>query len=311
MKTVLFHRRLRGLTGGHLKVWDFFRHTLASGDHTAKIVFTADSVWTAENPWRDAKEHVVASFASVKPDLYFFGAFDWEQLPAAERRSSKIPVLNLIAHVRHGDPKDPRFPMLANRAIRICVSPEVRTAITAHTQPNGPIVVIPNAVDVTAAPRAPERDVDLVVVALKQPLIGARLAERLTKPGRRVQLLDKRLPRTEFLGWLSQSKTALCLPHETEGFYLPALEAMALGTLVVCPDAIGNREFCEHGVNCLFPEFSSGAIQAAAEEALALPPERRATMVAAGRETAARHGLEDERRAFVELLREAPRLWRA
>jgi hypothetical protein len=34
-------------------------------------------------------------------------------------------------------------------------------------------------------------------------------------------------------------------------------------------------------------------------------------MVAAGRETAARHGLEDERRAFVELLREAPRLWRA
>jgi glycosyltransferase involved in cell wall biosynthesis len=153
--------------------------------------------------------------------------------------------------------------------------------------------------------------VDLVVVALKQPELGARLAKDLTKRGRRVELLDKRLPRVEFLRWLARSRTALCLPHETEGFYLPAIEAMALGALVVCPDAIGNREFCEAGVNCLFPAFDEGAILAAAEEALALPGEKRDALVVAGRETAARHGLDAERRAFVELLREAPRLWGA
>lgn len=311
MKTVLFFRRLRGLTGGHLKVWDFFRHTLASGDHTARIVFSADSVWTHENPWRNAREHVIASASSVRPDLYFFGAFDWEHLPPEERARSRIPVLNLIAHVRHGDPKDPRFPLLANHAIRICVSPEVATSINAHTKPNGPVVVIPNAVDVAEAPDVAARDVDLVVVALKQPELGAELAKRMTKRGRRVELLDKRLPRVEFLRWLARSRTALCLPHETEGFYLPAIEAMALGTLVVCPDAVGNREFCEGDSNCLFPAFAKDAILAAAEEALALPGEKRDALVAAGRATAARHGLEGERRAFVELLREAPRLWSA
>jgi len=311
VKTVLFFRRLRGLTGGHLKVWDFFGHTLASGDHTARIVFSADSVWTHENPWRDSREYVVASAAAVRPDLYFFGAFDWEHLPPAQRARSRIPVLNLIAHVRHGDPKDPRFPLLKNRAIRICVSPEVATAISANGPPNGPVFVIPNAVNVAEAPEVAVRDVDLVVVALKQPLIGARLAQRLAKPGRRVELLDKRLPRTEFLRWLARSKTALCLPHETEGFYLPALEAMALGTLVVCPDAVGNREFCEHGVNSFFPAFSSDAIRAATEAALVLPPAARDGMLAAGRATAARHGLDEERRAFVELLRQAPGLWSA
>jgi glycosyltransferase involved in cell wall biosynthesis len=308
---VLFFRRLRGLTGGHLKVWDFFRHTLDSGDHTARIVFSADSVWTQENPWRDARQFVVASASAVRPDLYFFGAFDWENLPPAERARSSVPVLNLIAHVRHGDPKDPRFPLLQNRAIRICVSAEVAAAIRAHATPNGPVVVIPNAVNVAEAPAVSQRDVDLVVVALKQPDLGRRLAKRLARRGRAVELLDARLPRVEFLRRLARARTALCLPHETEGFYLPAIEAMALGTLVVCPDAVGNREFCQASVNCLFPAFEEGAILAAAEEALSMPAAARDALVAAGRATAARHGLDRERRAFVELLREAPRLWSA
>jgi GT2 family glycosyltransferase len=38
-----------------------------------------------------------------------------------------------------------------------------------------------------------------------------------------------------------------------EGFCLPALEAMAAGCAVLCTDAHGNRDFCEHERNCLMP----------------------------------------------------------
>ena len=33
----------------------------------------------------------------------------------------------------------------------------------------------------------------------------------------------------------------LFLPNQREGVYIPGLEGMALGTLVVCPDCVGNR----------------------------------------------------------------------
>ena len=39
-----------------------------------------------------------------------------------------------------------------------------------------------------------------------------------------------------------------------EGFCLPVLEAMATGCAVVCTDAHGNRDFCEHERNCLMPD---------------------------------------------------------
>ena len=308
-KTVLFFRRLRGLTGGHLKVWDFFQHTLASGTHTARIVFSADSVWTSENPWRDSRRNVVAARKSVTPDLFFLGALDWEHLTPEERAHSKIPVLNLIAGVRHANADDPRRAMLRHRAIRICVSREVAEAIRRAGPPNGPVVVIPNAVNIADAPAFRERDVELLIVATKQPSLGRKLAARLVRQTPKLEILETRVPRAEFLARVARAKVAVFLPLAAEGFYLPALEAMALGTVVVCPDAVGNREFCVDRVNSFLPEFDEEAIVVATGRALAQTPKARAEMVAAGTATAARHGLEAERRAFVELLRRAPQMW--
>lgn len=311
-KTVLFFRRVVRLTGGHLKVWDYFRHTLASGDHAARIVFSPDTVWTDANPWRDSRQYVVPPGVRVQPDVYFLDGGDWANLPPAERASSPIPVINVIGGVHHGDPKSPGFALLRCRAIRICVSQEVANAIRAHGEPNGPVFVIPDAVDVSAAPaiEGAGRDVDIVVVAVKQPELGARLAARLARPGRRVELLKQMLPRNEFLRWLARSTTALFLPSPTEGFYLPAIEAMALGTLVVCPDAIGNRDYCRDGVNCFFPPFHEDAILDAAERALGMTPDAREAMVREGLATAAGHGLDQERKAYLAVLRDAPALWR-
>jgi hypothetical protein len=245
----------------------------------------------------------------VKPDVLFLGGLDWEFLSEAERKKSKVPVLNLIAGVRHANPGDPRRALLAHRAIRICVSDEVAAAIRAAGPPNGPVFVIPNAVNVADAPADVIRDVDVVVVGSKQPGMARRVAARLRTASRTVDLLDAKLPRREFLGRLARARTAVLLPLAAEGFYLPALEAMALGALVVCPDAVGNREFCSDRVNCLMPEYGEESIVAAANVALSMSAQRRGAMIAKAAETAARHGLAEERRAFLELLRQAPRLW--
>jgi glycosyltransferase involved in cell wall biosynthesis len=76
-----------------------------------------------------------------------------------------------------------------------------------------------------------------------------------------------------------------------EGFALPPLEAMATGGAVVCTDAHGNRDFCVDGVNCLMPEPSPAAVSAAIARLLA-HPELRASLGAAGIETASDYAWE-------------------
>jgi glycosyltransferase involved in cell wall biosynthesis len=101
----------------------------------------------------------------------------------------------------------------------------------------------------------------------------------------------------------------LFLPGSTEGFYLPALEGMAMGTVVVCPDCIGNRSFCLPGVNALRPAYDDTEVLEQVEAALALSASAAAGLVAAAGVTAREHALTFERARFHEVLRDLPRLW--
>ena len=69
-----------------------------------------------------------------------------------------------------------------------------------------------------------------------------------------------------------------------EGFCLPALEAMAAGTPVVCTDAHGNRDFCVDGENCLIPEPTVASVGDAISRLLT-DAELRERLVRAGRDT--------------------------
>jgi len=99
------------------------------------------------------------------------------------------------------------------------------------------------------------------------------------------------------------------LPLEAEGCFLPALEAFALGCLVVCPDCIGNRQFCRDRETCLRPPHAIESIVAAAETAMAMAPAERERIVAAAAVEAKTRGLEGERRAFLDVLDHLPQMW--
>jgi glycosyltransferase involved in cell wall biosynthesis len=100
------------------------------------------------------------------------------------------------------------------------------------------------------------------------------------------------------------------LPNPKEGFYLPALEGMALGTIVVCPDCVGNRSYCVDRVNSFRPAYSVEAIVTDAREALARRTQL-TEVIASAANTARHHDLAEERRSFLGILNEAPKLWAA
>ena len=309
MHNVLFYRDFRNFTGGHLKVWDYFNHVNAAPDYRAGIYFTPESLWDVTNPWLAIRDRALTAWSPHETDVVFLGGFDWLQLPASERPLFECPVINLIQHVHHGDPAHPLSTFLTHRAIRVCVSEEVQSAIQATGRVNGPTVVIPNGVELLSDSRV-SRSVDWLICGVKegQSAIARDLAHRIAAafPSDRVRLLTKLVPRAEFLDALGQGRRAVLLPRATEGFYLPALEAMALGTLVICPDCIGNRSFCRDADTAVLP---AGDLFEAVCRARSLPAGAEAAILANAHAIAAKHSLANERVAFHHLLARIPSLW--
>jgi hypothetical protein len=313
-KKVLFFRDFRRFTGGDLKVWDYFNHVRSSPRHEAWIRFSEDSVWEDSNPWKDAREHIVRFGEAFRPDILFLSGVDWRMIERSDRPESPIPIINLIQHVRHADPDDKlgRYRYLSHKAIRICVSPEITAALELTGRVRGPLFTIPDAVDLERLARFERdepRDLDLLVLANKQPELGRKLLRRL-EPSGPAQIIDVRTPQDEVLRSMARAVVTVFVPNPKEGFYLPALEGMALGTIVVCPDCIGNRSFCTDRVNCFRPAYELDAIVADAQEALGRRSELGA-MIESAADTAARHDLRDERRAFLDVLERVEELWAA
>jgi hypothetical protein len=301
VRNILFHRNFQNFTGGHLKVWDYFNHVNAAPDHHADIYFSPDTRWDSANPWLDQRARALSEWVPHEADLLFLGGHDWLQLPEPARRHFPRPVINLIQHVQHGDSAHPLAAYLPNRAIRICVSEEV---------------VIPNGIDLPATEIHPpaERPIDWLICGVKegQSALARELARRMAPfaGADRIEVLTKLLPRADFLARLARARRAVLLPRATEGFYLPALEAMALGTLVICPDCLGNRSFCRDGVSAIVPAGREvDALLSAMRRARDFPEAAQAAILANARAIAARHSLASERAAFHRLLASVGSLW--
>jgi hypothetical protein len=96
----------------------------------------------------------------------------------------------------------------------------------------------------------------------------------------------------------------LATPLVEEGFYMPGLEAMAAGAVVVSSDAGGNRAYCRFGENCLQVGFEDVAGYADALRALRTYDVAEIDRLRrGGYEAVGRHALEHERDRFGEFMR--------
>ena len=150
--------------------------------------------------------------------------------------------------------------------------------------------------------RPPETDV--LIVGFKKPDVARLLAEHLTQSGVTSTLFMGKRARSDFLAEMARARVVVCLPGTREGFYLPALEAMAVGALTVCPDARGN-DYCRDGFNCFKPEYDVAALTRAVLRASRLSADQAAEICRNASATARQHDLALERTRFLRVLRAA------
>jgi len=301
MRKLLFHRDFRGFSGGHLKVWDYFKHTKESAFFEPEIYLSPFSLRDTLNPWFASGEKDLTEWKPVEADALFLAGLDWLAVP----EDCAKPVINLVQGLRHALPEDPRYAFLRRRATRICVSQQVADAIVSTGQVNGPVFAISNGLDLAnLTVSVKERDIPVLIAGYKEPHFAEVLSDSLRTRGIPAFCLAKKILRSEYLSLVARSQVTVCLPNQLlgEGFYLPALEGMALGALVVCPDCVGNRDFCIDGYNCFMPEYSTQALSAACLEALHSDAAHIHSILKNSRTVAESHNLEAEKKSYLGIL---------
>jgi hypothetical protein len=296
---ILFHRLYKQFTGGHLKFNDYLNHTQSLASLRTSIFVDPSS-----NPNHLWREHpgLTDVYDPISADILFIAGTDWTALASYPGIDQQKLIINLIQGIRHADPTHELYYYLNRKAIRICVSHEVGDAILKTGQCNGPIHVIPNGLSHHSLPeRSLTPKCDVFIAGLKFKKLAQDLGTHLESLGFSVDCLTHHIPRHQYLIRVSQARCAVTLPLPAEGFYLPALEAMAMGVLLVCPDCIGNRSFCVDGLTCLVPKYDLESIKKAVASILsndALADDLRRNAI----EKSHIYSLGKERNAFVELL---------
>ena len=99
------------------------------------------------------------------------------------------------------------------------------------------------------------------------------------------------------------SDVFLATPLVEEGFYMPGLEAMAAGAVVISSDAGGNRAYCRFGENCIEVGFEdAGGYVEALKSLREGPAEEVERLRRGGYATVGQHTLEHERERFGEFM---------
>ena len=236
-------------------------------------------------------------------DAIFIAGRDWEILDAGGQDTSACPVINLIQGVRHADPSLPLYQHLKRPALRICVSREVADAIEATGQANGPIHVVENGFKHAelAALRTPNKNNGCLVAGLKAPALARAVGKELSARGISHVVLTEQLPRKDYLSLMAAFEHAILLPQPIEGFYLPALEAMALGVSVVMPDCVGARSFAVDGQTCAIAPREASALAETVARIIA-DGELAARLREGGRSMSRNFDIRTERRKMNEIV---------
>jgi len=307
------------MQGGHLVHSQYFSDVAACDGLTPAIAFSPvpaapEAPEQIRQLWPRHLGTWVQQWEPKPGDVLFLAGTDWRYLDDRGLDALPNPRLNLLQHVRHADHGSVLHGYLTRRAIRICVSPEVADVVSETGLANGPVIVIPNASDLPEASpgRRCSRDTPPSPVAIagdKNPALAQALSEQLNAVGLPHDLMVEFQPRPSFLERLERSQIAVCIPRREEGFYLPALEAMSLGCLVVTTDCIGNRSFCYDDENCLIADYTAEGLFAAVQRALSLATTDRSRLLDRAAETVRAHSRDAQRARFHQLLKDIDQLW--
>lgn len=282
------------MSGGHIKVRDYFLHCLRHPELEPYLYFTPDSSYESSALWADIpRERIVRSSEDKCFDLAFVAGKDWKLLSST---SGARRIIHFVQSIEQCTEGHPMFSLLKRPAMRICTSEAVAQMSEPHRV--GEATVIENGIPLDLfKPRAKRRG-SILIWGKKNPALSEHLCTELAKRGLDPTLLRDYIPREAFARQLGETEIFIGVPKPTEGFFLPALEAMASGCAVICPDAAGNRGFCLHEETCLIPEFDDAGSYLEMVDILRSDTALTTQVQRNGLRMAATHSLERERVQF-------------
>ena len=179
---ILFHRDYTGYSGGHLKVFDYYKHLIDLGCDV-DIFFTKRSTWDNKanvNPWKNETHNIVKDYNPRNYDVLFIEGMDWGYLESGIE--NEVPVINLVQGFRQTDKKNELlYSFLHRKATRIAVSHEVAESIRETKDANGPIYPIPNGLDLPEINF--EKTNDIYIMGKKNPKLAVELEEIFIRMG--------------------------------------------------------------------------------------------------------------------------------
>ena len=134
--------------------------------------------------------------------------------------------------------------------------------------------------------------------------VGDRVAELLQNdPGFEFRAIRQPVGWAELRELYHWSDVFMATPLAEEGFYMPGLEAMAAGSIVVTPDAGGNLAYCRFGENSVEVGLDAAEDYVTALKSLKIGGVGEIERLRRnGYEAVGRHTLEHEARKFGEFL---------
>jgi Glycosyl transferases group 1 len=307
--------------GGIQKCFDYANHADWLGYrtifHVAQMPQAGDAIFGRDDfvQWRDRRSDVFSSgtVPYYSQDIYFFSLpSDFARLePLVAFGLCPRQIVHIIQNVRHATPafQDGYAIRLLSRPItRIAINNIVKSAITPHLHPKAicETILLGHPCNYFAGVARPERPATPIRVGYMswKSDIGDRVAHHLA--------IDARFAfcsLRDAVGWpalrefYAEIDVLLCAPNPEEGFYLPGLEAMAAGCLVVTPNVGGNMVYCQFDQNCLpYPLDDAEAAAQALIRIAEAPTEILMGLREAGLETVQKFSLDEERKQFGELL---------
>jgi hypothetical protein len=219
-------------------------------------------------------------------------------------------VIHLVQNTRHANPTFANgyaVRLLARPMARIMVAHEVMDACRPHLNPHSASTTIVEAHDWPYFHRRRSGGLSSpirVAYTTWKSDIGVQV-QRAAERRYAFRSIRQTASWQEVRDLLHWCDVFLCCPGPEEGFYLPGLEALAAGAIVVTPDVGGNRAYCKFGENCVAVGFElvDDYIEAL-DEIAGWTGEQIDDLRRRGYDTLGAHTLDRERASFASFLLE-------
>jgi len=313
--------------GGIVKIMDYVRHAQALGYKVAVYsgVRFDPTVPLFQVPQFVEFKRQAALFKHVRnlrlrsDDLIFF-SWPRDYLLFEHRLHAGIDpeqIIHIVQNVRHANPAFTRgfaLRLLSRPMTRIMITKEVWEAVRPYLNETSFSQVILEghntayfaAIRKGGVRRWPRLRRIRVGYTTWKSDIGDRTAKvlRRRRDGRfRFAAIRKTVDWRQLRRLYHWCDVFLAGPYREEGFYLPGLEALAAGAILITPDVIGNRVYCRYGRNCLRMELDDPESAADALERLAQMSEEDVERLRKeGYVAVEAHSLKRERSEFAQLL---------